>query len=70
MPGILFWLCAMGATFCWLFVLYMGGLELLHQVQGADTEHTPLQLALAALAPAVLLTGFAVTAWHGGEDDV
>ena len=69
MPGIAFAFWAAGATACWLFVLYMGGVEVIQQVRGGDTEHTPLRLALFALAPAVLLTGFAVAAWHRDDDD-
>lgn len=66
MTGVLFWLCAAAAFACWLLVLVMGGLEVVQQAKGLDTEHTPRTLALYALVPAALLSAFAYAAWRWG----
>ena len=62
MTRVLFWVCAVAASVFWAVALVMGGLEILQQVQGGDTEHTPRTLALLSLGPAVLLTAIAYAA--------
>lgn len=71
MTGVLFRVCAAAAFVCWLLALTMGGLEIVQQVKGLSTEHTPRTLAFSALVPATLLSASAYAAWRwgGGSPD-